>query len=93
MVFIVFLTLFTTLFTVVCSLKSMCMPSSIGCCVSELHGHLCRYCNLWPKAVHQKFHCLPNCLHIYISELEGCYKVTKFHSSTPLVSEIPKCIA
>ena len=50
-------TLFTTMFTViivVCSLKSMCVPSFIliGCCVSELHGHLCAYCNEWPEAVY-----------------------------------------
>ena len=47
-------TLFTTMFTViivVCSLKSMCVPSFIviGCCVSELHGH---YCNILPEAVY-----------------------------------------
>ena len=41
-------TLFTTIFTVmivVCLLKSKCIPSfvMIGCCVSELHGHLCPY--------------------------------------------------
>ena len=48
-------TLFTTLFTViivVCSLKSMCVPSFIviGYCVSELHGH-CPYRNVLPEAV------------------------------------------
>ena len=37
---------------VVCSDKSMCIPSFIliGCCVSELKGHLCLYCNVWPEA-------------------------------------------
>ena len=49
-------TLFTTMFTVVCSLKSMCIPSFvlIGCCVSELHGHniICPYRNVWPEAVY-----------------------------------------
>ena len=42
---------------VVYSLKSMCIPSfvSIGCCVSELHGHLCPYRNVWPKAVTELF--------------------------------------
>ena len=47
-------TLFTEMFTViivVCSLKSMCVPSFI-CCVSELHGHLCAHCNVWPEAVY-----------------------------------------
>ena len=49
----------TTLFTVVivvCSLKSMCIQSFIliGCCVSELHGHLdvCPYRNVLPEAVY-----------------------------------------
>ena len=47
----------TTLFTViivVCLLKRMCMPSFIliGCCVSELHGHLCPYRNVLPEAVY-----------------------------------------
>ena len=50
-------TLFTTMFTViivVCLLKRMCMPSFvlIGCCVSELHGHLCPYRNVLPEAVY-----------------------------------------
>ena len=47
-------TLFTTMFIVVCSLKGMCVPSFIfiGCCVSELHGHLCAYRNVWPEAVY-----------------------------------------
>ena len=50
-------TLFTTMFAaiiVVCSLKSMCIPSFvlIGCCVSELRGHLCPYCNVRPEAVY-----------------------------------------
>ena len=36
------------------SLKSMCMQSFvlIGCCVSELHGHICPYHNVWPEAVY-----------------------------------------
>ena len=53
-------TLFTTMFTViivVCSLKSRCVPSFIliGCCVSELHGHLCAHCNVWPEVVYCYF--------------------------------------
>ena len=42
-----------TVIIVVCSLKSMCIPSFvlIGCCMSELHGHLCLYRNVWPEAV------------------------------------------
>ena len=43
-----------TVIIVLCSLKSMCTPSFIliGCCVSELHGHLCPYRNVWPEAVY-----------------------------------------
>ena len=43
-----------TVIIVVCSLKSMCVPSFIliGCCVNELHGHLCAHCNVWPEAVY-----------------------------------------
>ena len=42
---------------VMCSLKSMCLPSVvlIGCCVSELHGHECPC-----VVVLQELHCLPN---------------------------------
>ena len=39
---------------VVCALKSMCVPCFIliGYCVSELHSHICPYCNVWPEAVY-----------------------------------------
>ena len=42
---------------VVCSSKSMCIPSFIliGCCVSEFHGYLCPYHNAWPEAVYCSF--------------------------------------
>ena len=45
----------TTMFTVmifVCLL--MCIPSFvlIGCCMRELHGHLCHYRNVLPEAVY-----------------------------------------
>ena len=48
---------FTTMFTLiilVCSLKSMCIPNFvlIGCCVNELHAHLCHYRNVWPAAIY-----------------------------------------
>ena len=50
------LPLFTTTFTfiiVVCSNTSMCIPSFIliGCCVSEIKGHLYLYHNVWPEAI------------------------------------------
>ena len=42
-----------TVIIVVCSLKSMCIPSFvlIGCCVSELHGQICPYRNVWPEKI------------------------------------------
>ena len=47
-------TLFTTMFFVVCSPKSMCIPIFvlIGCFVSELHGHISPYRKVWPEAVY-----------------------------------------
>ena len=52
--FIVELHSMFTVILVVWSLKSMCIPSFvlIGCCMSELHGHLCPYRNVWPEAVY-----------------------------------------
>ena len=54
--FIVVLQELHTMFTViivVCSLKSMYIPSLvlIGYCVSELLGHICTYRNVWPEAI------------------------------------------
>ena len=45
------------LLVVVSSLKSMCVPSFIliGCCVSELHGHICVYRNVWPEGCFNMF--------------------------------------
>ena len=60
-----------TVIIVVCSLKSMCVPSFIviGYCLSELYGHLCPYRNAWPEAVYCCFtrtrHCLPNFWYVY----------------------------
>ena len=47
-------TLFTTMFTAIIVLCLLCMPSFvlIGCCVSELHDHLCPYRNVLPEAVY-----------------------------------------
>ena len=52
-----FIEMFTAIFTeiiLVCLLKSICMPRfvSIGCCVSELHAHLCPYRNVWSQVVY-----------------------------------------
>ena len=56
-VYCCFTTLFSTMFTVIieiCSWKGMCISSFvlIGCCVSELRGHLCPYRNVLPEAVY-----------------------------------------
>ena len=47
-------TLFTTMFTVMCSLKNMYIQSLslIGCCVSALYGPLCPYHNVLREAVY-----------------------------------------
>ena len=81
-------TLFTTMFTVmivVYLLKSMGIPSFflIGCCVSELHGHLCPYRNVFPEAIYccftrtTLFSKLFTCLH------DQSYHFIKFHCFTP----------
>ena len=31
----------------------------------------------------QELHCLPNCLHVFMNRVIGCYHVTKFRFSTP----------
>ena len=64
-----------TLFTVIIMaflLKTMCIRSFdlIGCCLSELHGHLGPYRNALLEAVYcciQELHCLPNCLHVFMT--------------------------
>ena len=80
-------TLFTTMFTVIivmCSLKSMCIPS-FACC--ELHGHLCPYRHILPKAVYccltknTLFTNLFTCF--FMIRVIGCCHVTKFRYSTP----------
>ena len=47
-------TLFTTMFTIIIVVCLLCIPSFvlIVCCISELHGHLCPYCNVLPEAVY-----------------------------------------
>ena len=84
-------TLFTTMFTViivVCSLKSMCIPSFvlIGYCVSDLHGHICPYRNVWPEAVYCSFTrttLFTDLITCFMIRVGGCYHVTKFRYSIP----------
>ena len=79
---------------VVCSLKSMCIQSFIliGCCVSELHGHLCPYRNVLPEAVLQELHCLPNCLHVCMIRVEVAITSPSFVTLYLMVSEIAKSL-
>ena len=58
----------------------MCIPSFvlIGCCESELHGPIVMYgLRLFIVAL-QELHCLPNCLHVCMIRVRGCYHFTKF---------------
>ena len=69
-------------------MESMCIPSFIliGCCVSELYGHLCPYHNVWPEAVIvvlQELQCLQCCLHVDIIRVMGIFNFTKFRLSIP----------
>ena len=48
-------TLSTTMFTMCNAYTKFFL---IGC-FSELHAHLCPYCNVWPEVVLQELHCLP----------------------------------
>ena len=83
-----------------CSLKSMYIPSFvlIGCCVSELYGHICPYRNVWPEAVY----CCSTrttILFIYLydrsqrSELEVAITSPSVVTLYLMVSEIAKYIA
>ena len=94
-------TLFTAMFTVVivaCSLKSMCIQSFIliGCCVSELHGPLCPYCNVLPEAVYCCFTGTTSFTKLFTCFYDQSYRLLSRHQVSLLhllVSEIAKCIA
>ena len=82
---------------VMCSLKSVCIPSYvlIGCCVSELHGHLCPYRKVWPEAVHCCFTrttLFTIHIHACMIRVRGCYHLT-FVALHLTVFKIAKCIA
>ena len=84
---------------VMCSLKSMCVPSFIliGCCVSEfymaIYVPIVMYGLRLFIVVLQELHCLPNCLHVFMIRVRGYCHITMFRYSIRLVSEIAKCIA
>ena len=72
-----------TAIIVVCSLKSMCILNFIliGCCVSELCGHLCPYRNVWPEAVYCCFTrttLFTKFWYVYIIVFMDFYQFTKF---------------
>ena len=45
------------------------------------------------SVVLQELHCFPNCLHVCMIRVRGCYHFTSFIALHLLVSEIAKCIA
>ena len=51
------------------------------------------YCQRLFIVVLQELHCLPNCVHVCMIRVIGCYHVTKFVTRHLLASEIGKCIA
>ena len=84
--FIARTTLYTT-FTVIIVVCSLSVPSFIliGYCVSELHGHklyvpIVMYGLRLFIVVLQE---LPNCLHVCMIRVRGCYHITKFRYSIP----------
>ena len=74
-----------------------CIPSFVlvGCCMSELHGHLCPYSNVLPEAVYCCFTrtTLFSKLFTCLTELEVAFTLPSFVTLHLLVSEIAKCIA
>ena len=69
----------------------MCVRSFIliGYCVSELHGHICPYRNVWPEAVYYtRSTMFTECLHVCVIRVRGCYHITKFVTLNLMVSEI-----
>ena len=78
-----------TVIIVVCSLKSMCVPSFIviGYYLSELHVYMDIYVPIIMYGLRlfivvlQELHCLPNFWYIYIIVFMDFYKFTKFRPS------------
>ena len=76
------------------SLKSMCIPCFVSIIVSYMvvHVPIVMYGLRLFIVVLQELHCLPNCLHICISEFEVAITSPSFVALL-LFSEIAKCIA
>ena len=47
------------------------------CCVSELHGPIVMCGLRLFIVVLQELHCLPNCVHVCMIRVRGCYHFTK----------------
>ena len=66
----------------------MCVPSFIviGYCVSELHGHICRYCNVLPEDVYccftrtTLFTKLFTCFYDQSYKLLSCHQVSLLYT-------------
>ena len=61
--------------------KYVCIPNLIGCCVSELCGHLCPYPNVRPEAVYCCFTrtiLFTKFWYVYIIVFMDFYQFTKF---------------
>ena len=81
---------------VVCSLESMYIPSFvlIGCCVSELYGHIYPYRNVWPEAVYCCSTTTTSFTIIYLyDQLEVAITSPSVVTLYLMVSEIAKYIA
>ena len=84
-------TLFTTMFTViivVCSLKSMSVPSFIliACCsvsYMAIYVPIVMYGLRLFIVILQELHCLSKCLHACMIRIRICYHITKFCYSIP----------
>ena len=78
-------TLFTTMFTVmiVVFIEKYVYTSFvlIGCCVSELHGHVCPY--LFPEAIYCCFTRTTLFSKLFTCLYDQSYHFTKFHCFTP----------
>ena len=90
-----------TVIIVVCSLKCMCVPSFIiiGYCVSELHGHICRFCNVLPEVVYCCFTRTTLFTKLFTSLYDQSLRLLSHHQALLLYTlwflryNVAKCIA
>ena len=48
-----------------------------------IYAPIVMYCLRLFVVVLQELHCFPNCLHVFMIRVIGCYYFTKFHCFTP----------